>query len=104
MAAAYSVVLTQEARDNIEDITGYIAEQSGFVPASTVLKRITDGLRSLERMPQRCAPSKKPWVSQQGGRDYIFLGLPYIAPFLIDEAASTVTVIAVYHWKMNWQT
>ena len=71
--AAYSVVLTQEARDNIEEITGYIAEQSGFGPASSVLKRITDGL-------------------------------PYIAPFLIDEAASTVTVIAVYHGKMNWQT
>lgn len=81
MAAAYSVVLTQEARDNIEEITGYIAEQSGFVPASSVLKRITDGLRSLERMPQRCSPSKKLWVSQQGGRDYIFLDLPILRRF-----------------------
>lgn len=102
--AAYNVVLTQEAQDNIKEITSYIAEQSGFVPANSVLNRITDGLRSLERMPQRCAPSKKIRVAQQGGRDYIFLGLPYIAPFLIDEAANTVTVIALYHGKMNWQT
>jgi plasmid stabilization system protein ParE len=101
--SAYSVLLTQEAQDNIEEITAYIAEQSGFIPADSVLKRVTDGLRTLERMPQRFPPSKKPWVSQQGGRDYIFLGLPYVAPFQIDEVARTVTVLAVYHGKMNWQ-
>ena len=101
--AAYRVVLTQEAQDNIQEITGFIAEQSGVRPAVAVLKRVSDGLRTLERMPQRCPPSKKPWVSEAGGRDYIFLGLPYIAPLIIDDALNTVTVLAVYHGKMNWQ-
>jgi plasmid stabilization system protein ParE len=104
--AGYRVVLTQEAQENISETVAYIAQQSGSRPANTVLTRMTDGLRTLEQIPQRCAPSKKPWVAKQGGRDYIFLRLPYVAPFLIDENAGTVTVtvIAVYHTKMNWQT
>lgn len=101
---AYVVSLTDEAKNNIDDIAGYIAQESGYAPAYAVLERISKGLKTLDHMPQRCAPSKKPWVAVVGGRDYIFLGLPYIAPFLIDEAAKRVTVIAVYHASTDWQT
>ena len=100
----YVVVLTDEATDNIDDIVRYIAQESGYVPAHAVLERIGKGLKALDQMPQRCPPSKKPWVAAVGGRDYIFLGLPYIAPFLIDETSKRVTVIAVYHASTDWQT
>lgn len=102
--AVYALRLTDEALDNIDAIVGYIAHESGFAPAEAVLERIYKGLETLDRMPHRCPTSKKLWVAAQNGRDYIFLGLPYVAPFLIDEVAKTVTVFAVYHTSMDWQT
>ena len=102
--ATYGVRLTDEAQDNIESIVGYIAQQSGSSPAEAVLERIYKGLETLAEMPQRCTPSKKPRVSAKSGRDYLFIGLPYVAPFLIDETSKSVVVVAVYHASMDWQT
>ena len=99
----YAVRLTDEAQDNIDAIVGYIAHKSGYAPADAVLERIYKGLETLDHMPQRCSPSKKLWVASQKGRDFIFVGLPYVAPFLIDEVNKSVIVIAVYHASMDWQ-
>ena len=98
----YAVRLTDEAQDNIDTIVGYIAHKSGYAPADAVLGRIYRGLETLDHMPHRCSPSKKQWVASQKGRDFIFVGLPYVAPFLIDEVSKSVIVIADNHVSINW--
>jgi plasmid stabilization system protein ParE len=64
--------------------------------AQDIRARFIDGLKRLESFPLGCRPSTK----IPHGRDLLFKGLPYVAPFVM--AGQRVTVIAVYHSRQDW--
>ena len=94
---SFSLELTPRAFQDINDIVDYIADQSGTNRAENIRLRIVAGLRLLEGMPTIYRPSTK----LLGGRDLMFSGLPYVAPFEI--VGQRVIVIAVYHSRRDWQ-
>ena len=94
---SFSVELTPRAYQDINEIVDYIADQSGISRAENIRSRILAGLKLLEGMPTIYRLSTK----LPGGRDLLFNGLPYVAPFEIIE--QRMIVVAVYHSRRDWQ-
>lgn len=94
---SFSVDLTPRAYQDINEIVDYIADQSGTARAESIRKRILAGLKLLKGMPTIYRLSTK----LPSGRDLLFNGLPYVAPFEI--VGQRVIVIAVYHSRRDWQ-
>lgn len=52
MADTYQIVLTKEAKRDINDILDYLLEEVSFKEASDARQKILEAIRSLDRMPE----------------------------------------------------
>ena len=96
MIETYNVIYSPQAVDDLRDIYSYIAFDL-MVPetAQNQVNRIRKQIRSLNFMPTRFAPVDwEPWKSMEMHKVPID---NYIAFYLIDSAALTVTVTRILY-------
>ena len=98
----YSVNLYPAALRDMDSIyTYYYIESQEVAIAEKVIKKLWDAMRSLSFMPASHSPIREKRLKKDGFRKLI-CG-EYIIPFLIDEEHKTVSVVRVFHGKMNYQ-
>lgn len=94
----YSIMFTDYARKNLEEIFGYI---SGNLKApETALKLIDEleeAVESLSRMPHRCPERKVGAYADKGYRQLFVKNFTVI--FRVDESARNVIIITVRYSK-----
>lgn len=86
----HTVVWTDEAEKDLENILAYYLKEAGPAVAQSVFARLSEQVGSLRRFPERCRPGRVP-----GTREYVVARLPYIAVVAVTD--SQVFVLAVVH-------
>lgn len=100
MAETYQVVVSQEAKDDINNILDFLQKNVSFKEAVSTRQAILDSIRSLERMPQSHPPVQeilkpnKPILLRQ-----VVAKSFYRIIYAIEEVADAVIIIRVIHVK-----
>ena len=98
----YLVEILALAENDIECIYEYLYEESQDVAvARKVARTLKEAILGLDFMPKSHPLARQPRLRREGIRYLVCW--EYVIPFLIDEDKKTVSVIRVFHGKMNYQ-
>lgn len=86
----FSVLWTQEAQKDLDNILLYYLEHAGSHVAEAIYGRLHAQIGTLKMFPERCRIGLVP-----GTKEYVISRLPYIAVVKID--ANTVYVVNLIH-------
>lgn len=90
------VQLTDAAESDFLNILDYIGQQNPAA-AMALLEKIEAQLRVLEDHPLIGREGRVP-----NTRELVFAPLPYVAVYVVSEAADTVSVLRVLHGAQQW--
>jgi plasmid stabilization system protein ParE len=97
----YTVEIYPLAFDDLDGIYRYYYEES---QDGAVAKKVTDELKTkiygLSFMPKKNPPVRERRLKKDGFRKLLCDN--YVVPFLIDEEKKIVSVVRVFHGKMNY--
>ena len=99
---SYTVEIYPLAEDDLDNIYKYYFEESGEESiAIKVVSELKEAILGLSSMPQSHPRVRERRLKKDGFRKLICND--YIIPFLIDEDKKIVSVVRVFHGKMNYQ-
>lgn len=93
----YTIVLSEDSVQDLEDILVYYATACGTEFGDEVYERIDTALNSLATLPKRC-PS---YPRLPNLRQLLIDKLPYRAYFRVDEDESEVQIVRILHTSRN---
>ena len=98
----YAVEIFPLAEEDLENIyIYYFTESQEREVAAKVTGRLKEAIVGLSHMPKSHPQAQERRLRKDGFRKLI-CG-EYVIPFLIDEDKKTVSVVRVFHGKMNYQ-
>ena len=102
MPDKYFVDIMALAEEDLEAIYVYYYKESQEAEvAAKVTGALKESILGLKFMPKSHPMAREPRLRKEGVRKLI-CG-EYVVPFLIDEDKKIVSVIRVFHGKMNYQ-
>ena len=98
----YAVEIFPLAQEDLESIYSYYYTESQEQDvAAKVTGKLKEAIIGLSHMPQS-HPQARERRLREGGFRKLICG-EYVIPFLIDEDKKAVSVVRVFHGKMNYQ-
>jgi toxin ParE1/3/4 len=88
---------TAAAAADLQSISDFLKQHHPHYRQPT-MRRLYETIRSLRQSPNRGRPG-----SEEGTRKILFLPLPYVAVYRVDEQQQAIEVLRVYHGAQDWQ-
>jgi len=80
---------TRAAAADLQNISDYLKEHHPHYRQAT-MRKLYETVRSLKQLPYRSRPG-----SEEGTREILFVPLPYVAVYSVNE--QTIEVLRIYH-------
>ncbi len=98
---SYRLQIMPRAAIDMDNIYGYISQElSAPAAAQKLMEKIETSLMSLCDMPERCPVCRDSILQQKGYRKLIVGN--YVALFIVDNKAKTVTIMRVFHGRQDY--
>ena len=99
MAESYTVIVTESAEQDLEEILEYIAERSGIQSAENARDAILDAIDDLAKMPDRHGRVKEVIHREDIVYRRVIINKKYRVMYKIEEAEKDVYVVRILHVK-----
>ena len=97
----YQIVYTNEAEQDLVEMLIYGIQEWGEMQAESFYLDITRKIETLTTHPNRVR--EKYLTNGRKVRDFIVVGTPYRAPFLIDQYKKQVIILRVLRTQRNFE-